>query len=906
MCTRSIRSVLLFFCALLLFACAAVAQTIQDGTIEGTVRDTTGAAIGNASVNVESASLVGGPQAAHTDAGGGYRVVGLPSGTYLVIADARGFGNVRRADINLAPGRSVTVDIVLPVAGFEQRTTVSAEPVAADTRSTSTSIVIGKTMLENLPLQRDVTALINLAPGVKNFAALGGAVLGNPLQIDDMSANHPNVGTPAVFPNLYWVQEAQMIGAGADARYGGYTGMLMNLVTRSGTDTFTGMAQYQVSRNNWLSNNRGAAPASVRSQFQPLQLLKRWDGFGQLGGPIRRHRLWFFGGWERFRDNTRPATFSTGPRSPDEPSVDTTENNLTAKLTGAASSALRLDGVVERIHSDRKNFNAGPLVRTESLADDDNRQTLGNVTGTWVPDSHTLVETRAGMNKVAEDLGGPLARRSGPPGHVDALTGVESVNATGFSVRHSRQASAAVSLTRFADDFLGREHTFMFGAQVEHSADRTEGGYTGGILYYDLGGAPYLAFEFAGFSKRPHGTTTTLYAQDAWHLGSRLTVTPGVRLAFDSGAVQDIGHVMSERTTSPRIGVAWDVTGAHHVIVRAHYGHYHEGFATGFYDFLDPHASAPTIEAQVVSPGVLVPLGTFESTDVYEIASGFRMPYVREEVASVEYARTGQASVTLQWIRRDWEHIAGITRPDAIWQPFQFIDPGPDGVAGTADDGGPLTAYTLQNPGTARWVLANPPEAYHSYDAVQAIGRARVADVEIQGSWSWARTVANFANGFSSNIGMNTAGPNATFSNPNRAVNSDGRTTWDVPLDVKLLATGVISKWADVRVSGVYTLQSGGLGGRVVVGGRSAGQGLVSVAAEPPHRRGPTTNTLDLRADAPLTLGHGTSVHLLLDAFNVWNQGIATGFTPQSGPNFGLPNGWSAPRSFRAGVRVTF
>ncbi|HWT46148.1 MAG TPA: carboxypeptidase-like regulatory domain-containing protein, partial [Vicinamibacterales bacterium] len=243
MCTRSIRSVLLFFCALLLFACAAVAQTIQDGTIEGTVRDTTGAAIGNASVNVESASLVGGPQAAHTDAGGGYRVVGLPSGTYLVIADARGFGNVRRADINLAPGRSVTVDIVLPVAGFEQRTTVSAEPVAADTRSTSTSIVIGKTMLENLPLQRDVTALINLAPGVKNFAALGGAVLGNPLQIDDMSANHPNVGTPAVFPNLYWVQEAQMIGAGADARYGGYTGMLMNLVTRSETDTFTGMAQ---------------------------------------------------------------------------------------------------------------------------------------------------------------------------------------------------------------------------------------------------------------------------------------------------------------------------------------------------------------------------------------------------------------------------------------------------------------------------------------------------------------------------------------------------------------------------------------------------------------------------------------------------------------------------------------
>jgi hypothetical protein len=64
-----------------------------------------------------------------------------------------------------------------------------------------------------------------------------------------------------------------------------------------------------------------------------------------------------------------------------------------------------------------------------------------------------------GMNKVAEDLGPTPERRLGPPGHIDALTGVESVNATGFSVRHSRVGSAAVSLTRFAEDFLGQPGT---------------------------------------------------------------------------------------------------------------------------------------------------------------------------------------------------------------------------------------------------------------------------------------------------------------------------------------------------------------------------------------------------------------------------------------------------------------
>jgi len=78
------------------------------------------------------------------------------------------------------------------------------------------------------------------------------------------------------------------------------------------------------------------------------------------------------------------------------------------------------------------------------------------------------------------------------------------------------------------------------------------------------------------------------------------------------------------------------------------------------------------------------------------------------------------------------------------------------------------------------------------------------------------------------------------------------------------------------------------------------------VKAEGPRRLGRSTNTLDLRVDKPVSLTRGAAAHLLLDVFNVWNQGIAAGIIPNSGPNFGLPGGWSAPRSFRAGVRVTY
>jgi len=375
-------------------------------------------------------------------------------------------------------------------------------------------------------------------------------------------------------------------------------------------------------------------------------------------------------------------------------------------------------------------------------------------------------------------------------------------------------------------------------------------------------------------------------------------------MAFDSGAVQQRGHVMSEHSTSPRIGVAWDVTGSHHAIVRAHYGLYHEGFATAFYDFMDAGAATPFIEAQVIAPGVLVPIDESASDDVYQVDPGFRMPYVREFVASAEYAIRQPVSITLQWIRRDFEHTAAFLRPDASWNAFVFTDPGPDGVAGTGDEGGALTGYILQNPGAARWVLTNPSEAYHNHDTLQAIGRAQLRDVEVQGSWAWSRTAANFPVNFNSNVALSSTGPflGSTFTNPNALVNADAKIPHDS--DLKAMATWSTRRWSGLRVSGIYRLHSGPLIRRVV-NSRGPG-GFVSIKAGGPQRLGSDPNTLDARIDKPVSLPGHAAVHVLLDVFNVWNQGVAAGVVPISGPNFGLPGGWSAPRSVRVGLRATF
>jgi hypothetical protein len=87
---------------------------------------------------------------------------------------------------------------------------------------------------------------------------------------------------------------------------------------------------------------------------------------------------------------------------------------------------------------------------------------------------------------------------------------------------------------------------------------------------------------------------------------------------------------------------------------------------------------------------------------------------------------------------------------------------------------------------------------------------------------------------------------------------------------------------------------------------RAPGGGFVTVKADAPRRLGSATDTLDLRLDKPVRVHQGVAAHVLLDIFNVWNQGIAAGIIPISGPNFGLPGGWSAPRAFRVGLRTTF
>jgi hypothetical protein len=393
--------------------------------------------------------------------------------------------------------------------------------------------------------------------------------------------------------------------------------------------------------------------------------------------------------------------------------------------------------------------------------------------------------------------------------------------------------------------------------------------------------------------------------QDSWALSDRVTVNVGLRAGRYRGHVPTRDRAFSASSYSPRAGVAWDPFRDRRTVVRAHYGRYHDTMVTSFYDFLDPRSQTEEIEARVIGPDQFVEETRFASTLNASVDEGIRYPYVDEISAGAERQLSAGIAVRAQVIRRDFADSIGFIDRGSLWNPIVRTDPGPDAVLGTADDGGPLTVFSRSNTRAAQLHLTNPP-AYRRYRAVQFTAVKRYAgNMAFQGSYTWSRLVGNYNNLFASNAAGGDLGTNGTFVNPNRRINTEGRTPQDFTHEFKVLATAHLPVWNGFQLSAVYRYQSGRTWARSVAFGQ---QTLSSVFVEPrATRQLPNTNVLDLRVEKMWRPGArlGT-LGVFGEVFNVTNQGIALRVLNASGPNLGLPMQWSSPRVLQAGLRYRF
>ena len=296
---------------LLLAGVTANAQTLT-GTITGKVFDEQGGVLPGATVTLTGKT---GAQTTVTGRNGEFRFVGLNVGTYEVKADLQGFRPRAESNLDLTIGKTIDLRLTLGVGGLTETVEVSASPVTVDTRTTATETKMSQTLLFSMPISRTNAAvnLLNNAPGINSGAAYGGGSdVGSALLLDGVDTRDPESGSAWTFFNYNLIEEVDVGGLGAPAEFGGFTGAVVNTITKSGGNRFAGLSEMRFTNNNLAGTNVSAGDLKLNPGLGQSAVINRLTDYTvQLGGPLKADKAFFFGSVQRYSVQDDP----TGPRT---------------------------------------------------------------------------------------------------------------------------------------------------------------------------------------------------------------------------------------------------------------------------------------------------------------------------------------------------------------------------------------------------------------------------------------------------------------------------------------------------------------------------------------------------------------------------------------------------------------
>src|SRR5437667_8190178 len=301
---QSLLGAVLAICALLCLP-AAHAQ-LYTGSIAGTVKDPSGAILSGAQIKATDAEK-GFEFSATSDSSGRYVIRELPPSNYVVSASATGFKTQRQDNVKIDVNQNASIDFLMAVGAFAEIVDVHAGAVELQTEDAETGQVVNRRFINNLPqLDRDVRSLTALAPGVTemndacqepcigtNFVSNGSRGATSDILLDGASTTNsePNGGITSVtyLPSPEAVDEFKVQQTNFSAEYGFSGASVVNVVSRSGTNSFHGSV-YEFFRdasldaNNWFANRNG----------DPIPPLRRHNYGGTIGGPIVKNKTFFF------------------------------------------------------------------------------------------------------------------------------------------------------------------------------------------------------------------------------------------------------------------------------------------------------------------------------------------------------------------------------------------------------------------------------------------------------------------------------------------------------------------------------------------------------------------------------------------------------------------------------------
>ena len=653
------------FCLIVCAACVplAAAQT-QTGTVEGKVTDQQGAVLPGVTVTLTGPR---GSQTTVTDAAGVFRFVGVAPDTYTLKSELTGFLVESQPDVIVGLGKTVTAEFTMRVGGVTETVEVTAASTV-DVKSSATHTNISNEMLQLTPIYSSTsTGLLNYAPGINNSSAYGAqASYGNALLMDGVDTRDPQGGSAWTFFNQNLIQEIQVGGLGAPAEYGGFTGGIINTVTKSGSNAFSGLFSMRYTNDSLASSNLSTEVLDANPGLGEAAITKKLADYTvQMGGPLKRDKAFFFASIQRYEATTDP----TGPVA----TAQDISPRFNVKFTLQPSSS---DTIVLGTQYD--SYNVTGRVGYWPAAQATDQQTVTEDAPEWVWNAQwrKVIGTNTFLEAKFTGYDGYyyLDPIDPSPFTYDALTDEYSGGGGGLEYEDRSRNQVQVALTRYAESF-GR-HAFKFGAEIERSHVGTQYQPYGpaGFYIYAYGGVPYYRISY-GYTFHGDNKRFSAYAQDQWTAG-RLTMNLGLRLDRIRGSSPDLNRTVytPDLAWGPRIGAAYDLTGKGTSVLRSFYGRYYEGTATQFFI-----SATPGIQDYVQTPlnpdgSVAGPADVITPGFLYGISDDIAHPRTDEFNIAWEnqVTRTGRLTVTGIW--RKTENFINNVINGSQWRPVTLTN----------------------------------------------------------------------------------------------------------------------------------------------------------------------------------------------------------------------------------------
>jgi len=583
---------------------------------------------------------------------------------------------------------TVTENIVLKVATIEESVTVQAPAPLVDVTKSGLTTNFGKELLERLPSGRfTFFDVVKQAPGIimntqegDRLVAYGSNYESSDYQLDGVDVRNPDVGSAWQWVNPEVFAEVETTGIGAPAEYGQFTGAVINIVTKSGGNKFEGSLSYYGQFQKLVADNN---PRPGDPEAFSYHRDKYLDASFNLGGPIIKDKLWFFGSYERVEDS-----YTAWLSDPEFPAPYIGDKAF-FKLSSQIGKNHRLVGSFYYEYFDIPDP-ITPYVTKEAVASEIGHTPTWNLMYTWIISNKAFLELKYG-GYWSDDDWLPIHSNLETPSHYDAHTGITSQGVWWPWMYEVTRHQANANLSYFAEDFLGGDHDFRIGAQYSRGTADNHGGYTGGRAYYDYDGYPYYMYEQNVFGYGAVVNSFGVFADDSWKIGARLTLNLGIRFDHSAGSIQpfpvyhgweetgattpEIPNMVKWDTVSPRVGLAFQLTSDKKTLLRASYGRYYDALLMSNWNWPGPNVTDWTKYYWDGDLNEWVLWDTIPGAMHYTVDPKLKNPYADQFSVGLEREVLPNFSIGATYIYKHEKNLIGWEDRGATYEQVDMVSP---------------------------------------------------------------------------------------------------------------------------------------------------------------------------------------------------------------------------------------